>query len=348
MLTRCAWLICHKVTGCVRINFMEQRDLLEKTRAFTLRYSRRFVLVMPDGASLYDSGLYWCTAVTKGRRGVFAELVSARLSNTDLGRYAWERAVQIAPGHVQVVARAVMPDHLHLCLAIKGRLPHAVTTLIDRWLRSLEEEAHRCGALSEEERLWEDKCVWLMRVMTRRRFEHCIAYTKGNRLSWVERHAHPEMFRFYERVVHPLLPEGFVWQGYGNLRLLDEPVKVAVSLHRHEVPGTEAYVQLRDWAMNAARTGGVLVGGFISPAEQRLLKEVKAAVGNLKVIVMDARPLKDFKPKAVVGENYVAGRVLRLSVWESPLEPNEQRRRFLKNNALAHLIVEGEGHAARE
>ena len=95
-------------------------------------------------------------------------------------------------------------------------------------------------------------------------------------------------------------------------------------------------------------TRAFLVGGFISPAEQRLLKEVKAAVGNLKVIVMDARPLKDFKPKAIVGENYVAGRVLRLSVWESPLVSNEQRRRFLKNNALAHLIAEGAEHAARE
>jgi REP element-mobilizing transposase RayT len=318
---------------------MEQSDL-EKSRTFSLRYSRRFVLVLPEGASLYDSGLYWCTAVTRGRRAVFAELVKGRLLNTGLGRFAWESAEGIAPGNVQVVARAVMPDHLHLCLAIKGRLPHVVTTLIDRWLRSLEEEAHRSGALPEEERLWEDKCVWLMRVITRRRFEHCIAYTKGNRLSWVERHAHPEMFRYYEHVEHPLLPEGYVWQGYGNLRLLDEPVKVAVSLHRHEVPGTEAYVQLREWAMNAARTGGVLVGGFISPAEQRLLKEVKAAVGNVKVVVMDARPLKDFKPKAVVSAHYTEGRVLRLSVWESPLLPNEQRHRFLKNNELAHLIAE--------
>jgi hypothetical protein len=67
------------------------------------------------------------------------------------------------------------------------------------------------------------------------------------------------------------------------------------------------------------------------------LKEVKAEVGNLKAIVMDARPLKDFKPKAAVGAHDVAGRVLRLSVWESPLEPNEQRQRFLKNNALAEV-----------
>lgn len=42
--------------------------------------------------------------------------------------------------------------------------------------------------------------VWLIRVITRKRFEHCIAYTKGNRLSWVERHTHPEMFCYYERV----------------------------------------------------------------------------------------------------------------------------------------------------
>lgn len=114
-------------------------------------------------------------------------------------------------------------------------------------------------------------------------------------------------------------------------------MKVAVSLHRHEVVGSEAYLQLRAWAVNVARSGGVLVGGFISSAEQHRLKEVKAEEGNLTVIVMDARPLKDFKPKAAVGAHYVAGRVLRRSVWASPLEPNEQRQRFLKNNALAEV-----------
>jgi hypothetical protein len=84
-----------------------------------------------------------------------------------------------------------------------------------------------------------------MRGITRKRFEHCIAYTKGNQLSWVARHTHPEMFCYYERVEHALLPEGYAWQGYGNLRLLDESVKVAVSLHRHEMVGSEAYLQLR-------------------------------------------------------------------------------------------------------
>jgi hypothetical protein len=75
------------------------------------------------------------------------------------------------------------------------------------------------------------------------------------------------MFCYYERVEHALLPEGYAWQGYGNLCLLDEPVKVAVALHRHEVVGREAYLQLRAWAVNVARPGGVLVGGFISPVE---------------------------------------------------------------------------------
>ena len=54
--------------------------------------------------------------------------------------------------------------------------------------------------------------VWLMRVIMRKRFEHCIAYTKGNRLAWVERHAHPEMFCYYECVEHTLLPEGYAWR----------------------------------------------------------------------------------------------------------------------------------------
>jgi REP element-mobilizing transposase RayT len=167
------------------------------------------------------------------------------LLNTALGRYAWARAAQIALGKVQVVARVVMPDHVHFCFTIKGQLPNAVTTLMGRWLIALEEEAHWCGVLPQDERLWEDKCVWLRRAITRKRFEHCIAYTKGNRLSWVERHTHSAIFCYYERVEHALLPEGYAWQGYGNLRLLDESVKVAVSLHRHEMVGSEAYLQLR-------------------------------------------------------------------------------------------------------
>lgn len=326
---------------------MNEGELSQRS-SFTLRYSRRFVLVAPEGATLYDAGFYWCTVVTRGRRGVFTTFKNGLLLNTALGRYAWDSSEGIAPGHVRVVARAVMPDHLHLCLTVKGWLPHAVTTLIDRWLRAVEEEAHRLGVLERDEALWEDKCVWLMKVVTRRRIEHCIAYTRGNRKSWVERHAHPEVFCFYNQVEHPFLPQGYVWQGYGNVKLLDEPIKVAISLHRHEVAGTEAYVQLREKAIAAARVGGVLVGGFVSPAEQGLLKEVKAAVQEVKIIVMDARPLRAFKPRAEVGEHYAAGRVLRLSVWDEALLPHEQRRRFLKNNELAHLIADGEGHAVRE
>lgn len=85
--------------GCVRTGVMEQRDL-EKRQFFSLRYSRRLVLVLSEGASLYDSGLYWCTVVTRGRRAVFAEWSRGLLLNTALGRYAWERAAQIAPGKV--------------------------------------------------------------------------------------------------------------------------------------------------------------------------------------------------------------------------------------------------------
>ena len=86
--------------------------------------------------------MYCCDA---GEAGYLCCVVKGLLLNAALGRYALERAAQIAPGKGQVVAWAVMPDHLHLCFTIKGRLPNAVTTLIGRWLSALEEEAHRCG-----------------------------------------------------------------------------------------------------------------------------------------------------------------------------------------------------------
>ena len=59
-------------------------------------------------------------------------------------------------------------------------------------------------------------------------------------------------------------------------------MKVAVSLHCHEVVGSEAYLQLRAWAVNVARSGGVLVGGFISPEEQHLLKRSKGGRGEFE------------------------------------------------------------------
>ena len=71
---------------------------LGEASGFSLRYSWRFVLVLPEGASLYDSGLYWCTVVTRGRRAIFAAWSRELLLNIALGRYAWERAAQIAPG----------------------------------------------------------------------------------------------------------------------------------------------------------------------------------------------------------------------------------------------------------
>lgn len=84
--------------------------------------------------------MYCCDA---GEAGYLCSVVKGAVVNTALGRYAWERAAQIAPGKVQAVAWVLMPDRLHLCFTIKGRLPNAVTTLIGRWLSTLEEEAHR-------------------------------------------------------------------------------------------------------------------------------------------------------------------------------------------------------------
>lgn len=61
--------------------------------------------------------MYCCDA---GAAGYLCSVVKGLLLDAALGRYAWERAAQIAPGKVQVVARVVMLDHLHLCFTIKG------------------------------------------------------------------------------------------------------------------------------------------------------------------------------------------------------------------------------------
>ena len=74
-------------------------------------------------------GIYMITMATEGRKPLFGKVVadgeSARMEMTDLGQWV-NREVEHIPRHypqISIVAKQVMPDHLHFILYVKEPLP---------------------------------------------------------------------------------------------------------------------------------------------------------------------------------------------------------------------------------
>ncbi|MBQ9694505.1 MAG: hypothetical protein IJV69_07105, partial [Kiritimatiellae bacterium] len=84
-----------------------------------------------------------------------------------------------------------------------------------------------------------------------------------------------------QRVCHPRLSSETEWTALGDVSLLDAPLRVPVILSRSLKPDqiAAAYQQLEA----AVRRGAVVVGGFVSPAEKQVARQL-ARFPDLKLI----------------------------------------------------------------
>ena len=109
-------------------------------------------------------------------------------------------------------------------------------------------------------------------------------------------------------VQHVALPMAYRWQAVGNMALLDAPWMMVIVVHR--VDSSAVIAEKTRLAIEVAKAGGVIVGGFVAPAEKEILKCVYAEVPEVKVISFVPHTLTDYKPPARaidglgVGEGY--------------------------------------------
>lgn len=231
---------------------------------------------------------------------------------------------------IKVLARIIMPDHLHALLFVitpikkhLGEIIQAIKSTATRRIR----EALSNPSLSVFEDGFHD------RILTRYgQLETIFRYIRENPYRLAMRRSRPDFFRR----VNSLEIDGVKYQAYGNLQLLDNPFKEAVIVHRRDTQAERDHNR-RLWLYTAAG-GGVLVSPFISPAEKAIRAEADSLGG--KTILITDRPFPDrFKPAARDFDRCTSGRLLIISAPAPDTDTPLSRSHCLAMNALASRIA---------
>ena len=230
---------------------------------------------------------------------------------TDVGKLVQQELLGI-PGfyeQIKIGQYQIMPDHLHVLVHVVRDLPPDVT--LQRVIRGFKLGVNRvCAAASGGERVRVfEKGMNDSLVFDREHLAREVAYIRDNVRRYRVRQANPRLFETAAKLM--TLDDGTPLWGFGNRFLLEHPRRVSVQFSRRtmeaEWPAIEE--QLEDYL----EQGYVFVSPFISPFEQRVLREVVERGG--RAIRLTHRFFGEkYKPGGRFFDLCAAGRLLDLSV----------------------------------
>ena len=228
---------------------------------------------------------------------------------------------------------AIMPDHVHFIIHIKepghklGETVHDIKKECTKaWRARLRLEIGTAPSLfipNYHDRILTGRDQ--LPVMKR--------YVRDNpRRLWVKLH-HPEYFR--NRYSFKINGKRYV--GIGNFYLLDHPDKMAVIVSSKRT--AEENGRLRKQWLRCAESGGVLIGGYISPKEKEVRDEGIELGANVILIQGNGFPER-FKPSGPYFEAFSEGRVLIIGEEEYHTEKIAHlRAKALEMNELAVYLA---------
>ena len=255
---------------------------------------------------------------------------------TDIGR-----VVQSELGGVHGVRRQVkigqyqiMPDHLHAMVHVVEPLPEGVT--LQRVIWGFKIGVNRvCSERFGRRFTVFEKGMHHTLVFGREHLEREVAYIRDNVRRYRLRRANPDLFS-KAQVVMTLPDDTRLW-GVGNPFLLTHPRRVQVQISRRE---SEAQWEARREELEEALAQGcVFVSPFISPHEQRVLREV-AARGGRAIRLTHEFFGERYKPAGERFDLCCAGRLLEVSVaGEFARFARLDRAACLRLNEVARVIA---------
>ena len=330
-------------------------------------------------------GIYMITMATEGRKLLFGKVVadgeSARMEMTDLGQWV-NREVEHIPRHypqISIVAKQVMPDHLHFILYVKEPLPVHLGRVINGF-KSGCNKGYRKFFLPQS---GEQRNTPLNPPRTQSRISH--VPPMGRSVEWFasERQEFQNQEKAKRDRSHGTLFEtGYhdrVLFGKGQLQRMidyihDNPrrllmrhansewfrPKFGVRIGKYECSAigniqllqrhclavrvsrrcSEEQIQTHiDTFLAAARNGTVLVSPSISPGEKRVMRAAFDA--KLPVIVLMENGFTEFsKP---TGEQFNAcaeGRLLLIAPWEYHTERKQLTAQQCQELNLLALTIQ--------
>lgn len=306
-------------------------------------------------------GLYMITLVTEGRKRLFGSIegcARGKIGTADyphlqyslLGALILNEEVKKIPQFypmVEVWKVALMPDHIHLLINVKARLPEGKhlgnvvrgfkTGCTRAWWK-LEDEKPSGNALGTvvdgkpggnalgADTVPEASSSGLRPLLFQAGYHDRIIMADGT-LENICRYMNENPFRaklreecpnLMQRQLH-LWIQGREYAAFGNLFLLKYPEKEQVFFHRKNEKGTPThltpeYAQEKAKLLQHAEQGAVLVTPGISEGEKQVVQV--ALTEHLPLIILQKGPITEYwKPSQGRFYACAAGRLLILAPW---------------------------------
>ena len=232
---------------------------------------------------------------------------------------------------IDIYSYCVMPDHVHILLRKSKKdehhlgyfISHLKGLIAKEYGKKIREELSSDSIFQEN---YTDKIIFPWRSLDEIR-----TYIRENPHRLAMRQQYPEFFR---RVRRLRIGERD-YEAYGNLFLIRNPEKEAVKISRKF--SDEERKTRREFWLEGAEDGSVLVSPFISPAEKAIRQEIEA-LGAPVILIVHEIFGERFKPSAHDFELCSKGRLLIISLGE-PKKTELTRELCLRMNALAEEIA---------
>lgn len=209
---------------------------------------------------------------------------------------------------LRIYQHSIMPDHFHMVMHIQKPTEEHLGNILGRWKFNLN---HNLKSLLQNDDInlfckgFNDK------IITPRRSLHVVVnYTISNPRRLAERKLHPDWFEKRKS----LYIKGYECQAYGNLQLLDYPMKTAVHISSKFTAS-----EIEDYSLRKiyeTSDGGVAVGAFISENEKKLRDEMINNGGRFIFFKQEAFPER-YKPQGFEYQLCSQGRALIISPLEA-------------------------------
>lgn len=323
-------------------------------------------------------GVYLLTMNVAERKPLLGQLQTdegkAYITYTDLGiaviREA-ERAFSQYP-QLQICAKQIMPDHLHIVLWVKEQIPFPIGEIVRGFkigcthaywetlhinvqtsnAYSNNHSAENIDTIEAPSKLSLFERGFHDRIMLRGgQLKNMVKYVHDNPRRLALRRANPDLFRIHQQVERA----GLTFTTLGNQFLLDYPLKAVLQCSR-SLSQSEIDERKADCLWKASK-GVVFVSASISEGEKQICRAVREAGYPLIILLQEGFPKPDsehykyFKPSGVYFEACAAGKLLLLEpqafVFEQPqivqqaeqkagaIPHDTKRYRFLALNAVA-------------
>ncbi len=211
---------------------------------------------------------------------------------------------------IKILRRVVMPDHIHFEIYVRERLPQHLGSLIAIFKKNCSQEWLKYNSDKDS--------VNILPGVFEPGFNDKIAFREGakdafynyiadNPRRYLIKKLTPEYF--YHKVMIEI--EGKRYGLYGNLCLLDEPVKAAVKISRKKENTPDLEKKIRFWE-ETIRCGGVLVSPFYNP-EEKIYRDKAITEGSSLIIIVDYLFSERKKPYKELFDLCGEGRLLIIS-----------------------------------